>query len=241
MKATIEKRHRGVRAPWARVVVAALLGLGAAAGPVRAQQAEPATRAESLRQQREAKAQTLAPPEKPGLTAKIWEFTEDTYGPSATQWAGFSPSFGSVTAGGGFALGGRYRNTLLFDRRAGVDVKALGSFKQYYMVSGKFRVPRIGGTPLFAAAEFDQFDTRKRTSSAWARTRPGKTDRTSCCGIGGSGGASGSICSTASSSEARWPGSTPASGAVRTPATRRLSSSSPMPRPRGSRASPRSW
>lgn len=158
MKASIEERHRGVCARWARLVVAAVLGLGAAVGPARAQQAEPATRAESLRQQREAKAQTLAPPEKPGLTAKIWEFIEDTYGPSATQWAGFSPSFGSVTAGGGFSLGGRYRNTLLFDRRASVDVKALGSFKQYYMVSGKFRVPRIGGTPLFAAAEFDQFE-----------------------------------------------------------------------------------
>lgn len=169
MSVMIGDRIGRTRGPWARAALLAALWLGATASPTSAQPpsaqaaegaspAAPSTRAELWRQKREARAQALTPPSKPGLTAKVWEFTEDTYGPSATQWAGFSPSFGSVTPGGGFSVGGRYRNTLLFDRRAGIDVKALGSFKQYYLLSGKFRAPRIGGTPLFAVAEFDQFE-----------------------------------------------------------------------------------
>jgi outer membrane protein assembly factor BamA len=99
---------------------------------------------------RQAKARALEPPKPPGLTTRVWDFIESSYGPSAAQWSGVAPIFGSVTTGGGFAAGARYRNTLLFDRRARLDVEALGSYKRYYSVDAALETRRIGGTPLFA-------------------------------------------------------------------------------------------
>jgi hypothetical protein len=115
--------------------------------------AEPETRADLLRQQREQRAVDLQPPDKPGLVDRIWEFVDASYGPGAAQWSGVAPRVGSVVAGGGFAVGARYRNTLLFDRYADVDISAIGSYKRYYRVDGSFGSRQIGHTPLFARVE----------------------------------------------------------------------------------------
>jgi hypothetical protein len=122
-----------------------------------------ATRADLLRRQREDKAQALAPPPKPSFTTRAWDFAESTYGPKAAQYNGFTPRIGSVVSGSGFALGVRYRNTLLFDRRAGIELGAIGSYKLYYRVGARFDAPRLGGSPFFAsldaqALEYPQVD-----------------------------------------------------------------------------------
>jgi hypothetical protein len=109
-----------------------------------------ATRADLLRQQREAKARNLQPPPHPGVLSHAWQFIEASYGPKSAQWAGVAPWFGSVISGGGFAVGARYRNTLLFDRRASFELHVRGSIKRYYQADARFGGRRIGGTPLFA-------------------------------------------------------------------------------------------
>lgn len=121
-------------------------------------QAPPATRAEALQQQRQAKAAAAQPPSKPGFTTRLWDFIESSYGPQATQYNGITPRVGSVTSGGGFALGARYRNTLLFDRRAALRVNVMGSTKRYYRMGAEFEARRIGGTPLFVAADIEQYE-----------------------------------------------------------------------------------
>lgn len=111
------------------------------------------TRAEILQRQREAKARRLPPAHQPGFTTRLWDFIGATYGPGASQWSGVTPRFGSIVSGGGFAMGARYRNTLLFDRRAELTLTAMGSTKRYYRLDGQFGGRRLGGTPLFALAE----------------------------------------------------------------------------------------
>ena len=93
---------------------------------------------------------------------------------------GITPRVRSVISGGGFALGARYRNTLLFDRRAAVRVNAIGSTKRYYRLAAEFEARRIGGTPLFAASPEASASTPRRTSSASGRTPERTTAPTSC-------------------------------------------------------------
>jgi hypothetical protein len=135
-----------------------LAGLLLAAGPVWAQSGTPEpgppaaapTRAAQWRLAREAKASTVRPLAAPGLTTRFWDFLESSYGPSAAQWSGVTPRFGSVVSGGGFAVGARYRNTLLFDRRAGVQIDGMASIKKYYALDARFDTNRLGDTPFFA-------------------------------------------------------------------------------------------
>ena len=132
-----------------RVGLCVAVGLLALAGRALAQ--EPATRAEALRLEREAKAEQLTPPETSRVErALIWlengRFLERILSPPV----GFYPVLGSVTSGGGFAVGPGYRHPGLFGGQADLNAFAAASLERYWMLDATLTIPRLAGGRVFA-------------------------------------------------------------------------------------------
>ena len=135
--------------------IAVLLVLLAA--PAAAQ--EPATRAELLRQQREEKAQQLAPPEPTGLERALLDLEsgrilERVLSPPE----GFYPKIGNITSGSGFSMGPGYRKPRLLGGHADFSAFAAGSFKKYWMVETRLELPRLAGERLAIEAHAQRHD-----------------------------------------------------------------------------------
>jgi outer membrane protein assembly factor BamA len=112
--------------------------------PAHAQEAD--TRAERLRQQREAKSEQLEPPrigtaERLLLALENGRLFERLLNPAE----GWYPKIGNVTAGSGFSFGPGYRHPGLFGGHADASAFAAASFKQYWMFEGRLRMPRLAG------------------------------------------------------------------------------------------------
>ncbi len=127
--------------------VLALVVLVSAAASARAQ--EPASRAEQLRQQRAEKARQLTPYKASGLERAVLKLENDYLPRLVTPRTGFYPRLGSITSGGGFAVGPGYRFHNLFDGRADLFTTAAISLKQYWVVESLFTMPRLARARAF--------------------------------------------------------------------------------------------
>ena len=113
---------------------------------VAAQEAEPTTRAEALRQEREKKQKQLRPNE-PDTLQRAMDYAEDRaiYLLSRDGWY---PKIGSLTTGSGFAFGPGYRDRDLFAHRGVVELWAAASFKKYWATQARIAFPDLAGGRL---------------------------------------------------------------------------------------------
>jgi hypothetical protein len=115
-----------------------------------AQSAEPSTRAEALRQQREEKQQALTP-NRPSAVQRAMEYAEDR---SMFLLArdGFYPKIGTLTTGSGFALGMGYRNRDRLDRRGVIELWGAASIKKYWATQVRVAFPDLAAGRVMAEA-----------------------------------------------------------------------------------------
>jgi hypothetical protein len=125
----------------ATAVVLALLLTVPCSLSLQAQTQEPATRAESLRRERERKQQEAKPNEPDGLQRGL-AFVEDRALLLVSR-DGFHPQLGSLTPGSGFAFGGGYRNARVFNRYGTFDIWAAGSLKKYWATEARATFPHL--------------------------------------------------------------------------------------------------
>ncbi len=146
-----------------RVGVRVAVGVLALAGQALAGQAlaqEPATRAEVLRLERETKNEQLTPPESSGLErALVWLendrlLLERILNPAV----GFYPALGSVTTGGGFAVGPGYRRPSVLGGQVDLNVFGAGTPKRYWMLDATATMPRLAGGRVFADVGARRYD-----------------------------------------------------------------------------------
>ncbi len=107
-----------------------------------------ATREELLRRAREAKKDIVHPPQKSGfekLIARIEPFVMNSPVRDSALRRGFYPKFGSVAPGGGWAAGPGYRFEGIGGEELDADVFARMSWKRYWQVEGRLRMPRLNG------------------------------------------------------------------------------------------------
>jgi hypothetical protein len=105
--------------------------------------AAPATRAESLRQQREAKL-SRSHPYEPNPLESAMHLVEDRLMPLLMR-DGIYARLGSLTTGSGFAYGAGLRNRALVDGRGTLDVWAAGSLEKFWTVEGRVGYPVTAG------------------------------------------------------------------------------------------------
>lgn len=131
------------------------MGIACLPWPAWAQEAaaEPATRAEALRQEREQKQQQLEPNE-PDTLQKALDFVED-HALYIVSRSGFYPKIGSLTTGSGFALGVGFRNRTLLAPEGVIELWGAGSFKKYWATQARVAFPELAGGRLMAEAIAD--------------------------------------------------------------------------------------
>jgi hypothetical protein len=105
-----------------------------------------ATRAELLRQEREAKQKELRPYE-PTALEKGMDLAENRIVP-LLQRDGIYAKFGSLTTGSGFAYGAGFRDRSLVSGLGSLDVWAAGSLKRYWAVEARVVYPIVQGGKL---------------------------------------------------------------------------------------------
>jgi hypothetical protein len=120
----------------------------AAAQPAVSQQPAPTTRAEALRQEREAKKRTEKLYQRNGFESAM-HFVEEEAIFFLTR-EGFYPKLGSLTTGSGFAAGVGYRNSSIFKRYGIFDLYTAGSMKKYWALEGSATFPRLADGKLYA-------------------------------------------------------------------------------------------
>jgi hypothetical protein len=136
-----------------RATIFFLAALAAAAPPqaFAQERAEPGTRAEALRREREEKAATLAPYRPSGLERALLALENDRIFERLLNPAeGLYPKIGNVTAGSGFAAGPGYRRPGLFGGHADLSAFAFGSLKKYWMADVRLTLPRLADERVFA-------------------------------------------------------------------------------------------
>lgn len=138
--------------PLLRVLLLLCCGVAVAA-PALGQPAEPATRAEALRQERAEKAQALVA-NQPDRLQRALDYVEDRALHVLTR-DGFHPKLGSLTTGSGFALGVGYRSREIFDRYGIGEVWAAGSFKKYWALQARAAFPDLAGGRVMTEAVAD--------------------------------------------------------------------------------------
>jgi hypothetical protein len=115
------------------------IGLLLRAGLAAGQDAAPETRAEALKEQREAQVVT---PYTPGGLERAMKFAENRV---FLDRDGVHVKLGSLTTGSGFAYGGGYRHRRLFDGQGAATVWAAASLKRYWAMEGRFALSDLAG------------------------------------------------------------------------------------------------
>ena len=110
------------------------------------EQAEPQTRQEALKREREEKATHLEPYRVGGFE-RIVSALEDgrTFERFLNPPEGVYPRIATVTSGSGFSLGAAYRRPRLFSKHVDFSTFASGSLKKYWMIDGRLAMPRLAG------------------------------------------------------------------------------------------------
>ena len=106
----------------------------------------PETRAETLKQAREAKRNSVAAYRKNALERGL--NTVETRVIATLARDGVHAKYGSLATGSGFAYGVGYRNRRLVDREGALNIWAAGSLKKYWAVQGSFDLPSVAGGRL---------------------------------------------------------------------------------------------
>ena len=135
------------------------IGLLSVAAPTLAQ--EPLTRADALRLEREAKAAHLAPPESSRAERLlIWLENGRFLERILSEPVGLHPVLGSVTSGGGFAVGPGYRRPGLFGGHADLTLTAAtsASLRRYWLIDTRLTLPRLAGGRAFADVGAQRYD-----------------------------------------------------------------------------------
>jgi hypothetical protein len=137
-------------APWkrARWILALCLTVGLAE-PARTQTTAsdaPATRAEQLRAEREAKSRATRA-HTPNAVERGMRFAE-TRGIFLLDREGFYPKLGTLTVGSGFAYGVGFRDRDLLRHTGAVDLFAATSTAGYFATEGRIRFPALLGKRL---------------------------------------------------------------------------------------------
>jgi hypothetical protein len=120
---------------------------------------EPATRAEVLAREREAKARTLTPPESGRMERLLLKLeNERIFERILSPPEGLYPKITNITPGGGFAAGPAYRHSGLF--REGIDFNAFAavSFKRYWLIDAQFAMRELAGGRVFAGVHGRMFE-----------------------------------------------------------------------------------
>jgi hypothetical protein len=144
--------------------VLAVLATAAWMFPTLAHAQEPATRAELLREQREAKSMTLEPPERSGLERGLMalesgRLLERLLNPAE----GWYPKLGNVTAGSGFSFGPGYRHVGMLGGHADFSGFAAASFKKYWMLETRLRMPRLANERLVLDVHAQRYEFPEET------------------------------------------------------------------------------
>ncbi len=133
------------------------LGMLALAGRASAQ--EPTTRAEALRLEREAKAEQLTPPESSRLERALIRLENDrVLERLLSPPVGLYPILGSITSGGGFAVGPGYRRPRLLGGQVDLNVFGAGTLRRYWMLDATATMPRLAGGRVFADVGARRYD-----------------------------------------------------------------------------------
>jgi len=120
---------------------------------------EAATRAESLRREREKKSGSLAPP-KPGrfertmLDLESGRLFERILNPPE----GIYPRIGQITSGSGFSLGPGYRHAGLFGGSGAFSTFAAASFTRYWMLDARLQFPQLASGHAGAEVHAQRFE-----------------------------------------------------------------------------------
>jgi outer membrane protein assembly factor BamA len=136
-----------------------VLVVWAAPALAQAQDQEPQTRAELLREEREEKSRELAPPERSGLERGLTllengRLLERLLNPAE----GWYPKLGNVTAGSGFSFGPGYRHVGLLGGHADFSGFAIASFKKYWMLETRLRMPRLADGRVVLDAHAQRYE-----------------------------------------------------------------------------------
>jgi hypothetical protein len=123
-----------------RSLVLALVVL-TGAQPSAAQEPEPATRAEALRQQRLKKQQALVPNSIDRLQRALNRIEDPPIFLVARD--GFYPKIGKLTTGSGPTLGVGYRNRTVLERYGILDGWIAGSIETYWGIEGRITFPEL--------------------------------------------------------------------------------------------------
>ncbi len=120
---------------------------------------EAMTRAEQLRREREQKAQALEPPRYGAMERALILIENDRILERLLNPAeGLYPKIGTVTPGGGFALGPAYRYPRLFGGGAVLEVWGMASVQRYWTLDAALRFPDLADGRLFAELRAERFD-----------------------------------------------------------------------------------
>lgn len=117
---------------------------------------EPQTRADVLREQREAKQREVAPYEPTGLETAM--AVAETRVVPLLQRDGVYAKLGSLTTGSGFAYGAGFRDRALVGGKGTIDLWAAGSLKQYWALEARGTYPLLPGGRLTAEGFARRYD-----------------------------------------------------------------------------------
>jgi|SRR5688572_3891153 len=113
------------------------------------------TRAERLKQQRLAKANTLKPPERSSLEKGLYKAKEDRLLERyQAGYKGFHLMVGGMNTGSGFALGTLYRKDRIFDTPLSFSASAQASLSRYQKYTMAVEAPDLAGRRMFASFNF---------------------------------------------------------------------------------------
>jgi outer membrane protein assembly factor BamA len=136
-----------------RVLVTAITLLGA----VQVCAQDPDTRAGRLQQERQAKAQQLAPYKRNGLESLLFELKDrrimERY---QAGYKGFHPMLGGLATGSGFALGAQFRKTDIADGVLNFQSSAQASFAGYQKYQLGLSAPALAQRRVSLAFNFTQ-------------------------------------------------------------------------------------
>jgi hypothetical protein len=127
-----------------------------------AQQADPATRAETLQRQREEKAKDLTPPTPNRLERTLMDLESGRLFERLLNPAeGLYPKIGNITTGSGFSIGPGYRHAGMFGGHADFSTFAAASFSRYWMIDARLQFPRLANERVALEVHGQRYDFPK--------------------------------------------------------------------------------
>ena len=120
---------------------------------------EPETRAEALRRERAEKSKQLEAPEPTGTERLLLDLERGRLFERILNPAeGLYPKLGSITPGSGFSFGPAYRAVGLMGGHADVSAFAAASFKKYWMLETRLRMPRLADERVIVDLHAQRYD-----------------------------------------------------------------------------------